>query len=301
MFADDAGDFWSVTEPVALSRCAAPEGDCTATLAAFDERERTSAADSIDLATRETIDLAFDGAVEHPALVLASRQSLLPTYLLYQAFAYLGTSVGQWMAALERADPASARRVGGLAATLGGIDVLVPNDAGGWDSVATIRETGPLASDVRLIALPRTRTPARVRLRMAKGAWRVDAAMLASVEQRATPLRLEPADVRLADGRRAEEAERTLAAHEALVTFPGDRYTFRYTLPTDATHYELFLDTKGYYLEWMRTEWLAEESATRAALLFLDPAGTLRRLAPQFKRAEPTLEGAFWRSKYAGY
>ena len=31
-----------------------------------------------------------------PALVIASRQSLLPTYLLYQAFAYLGTAAADW-------------------------------------------------------------------------------------------------------------------------------------------------------------------------------------------------------------
>jgi hypothetical protein len=51
----------------------------------------------------------------------------------------------------------------------------------------------------------------------------------------------------------------------------------------------------------MRAEWLAEEDLARAAALFLDPAGSLRRLAPEFKRAEPELEAAFWRSKYAGF
>ena len=39
----------------------------------------------------------------------------------------------------------------------------------------------------------------------------------------------------------------------------------------------------------------------RAAELFQDPAGALRRLAPDFKRAEPDLEAAFWRSKYVGF
>jgi hypothetical protein len=226
---------------------------------------------------------------------------LLPTYLLYQTFAYLGTSVGQWLAALERADAATLQQTGALVAALGGIDVLVPDGVGGWDSVATIRETGPLAADVRLVPLPVAGNPARVRLRMAKGAWRIDAVGLASLQGRVKPLRLEPSDV-FASGRHASEARaKLLAPNDALVTFPGDRYTLVYRLPAQAARYELFLETRGYYLEWMRAEWLAEEDPARAAALFLDPAGSLRRLAPEFKRAEPELEAAFWRSKYAGF
>ena len=59
-----------------------------------------------------------------------------------------------------------------------------------------------------------------------------------------------------------------------------------------------FLETRGYYLEWMRSEWLAEEDRRMAAGMFLDPAGSLRRLAPAFKAAEPALEASFWGSKY---
>ena len=302
VLSDNAGTFWSVTEPVGPSRCTAPEGDCTKTLAAFDEHERWSAADSIDLATRETIDLAFDGLTDAPALVVSSRQSLLPTYLLYQAFAYLGTSVVTWLANFERADAATARAATGLASRLGGIDVLVPNGSGGWDSVATIKEMGPLASDVRVIPLPAVAGPTQVRLRMAKGAWRLDAVSLASLKERVTPLRLTPSAVLLPGGSPAPAALAKLTTpNDALVTFPGDRYTLVYALPNEAAGYELFLETKGYYLEWMRKEWLAEENLSRAAALFLDPAGSLRRLARDFKLAEPGLEAAFWRSKYAGF
>jgi hypothetical protein len=301
VFADAGGSFWSVTEPVPPSRCVAPEGDCTGTLASFDEKERWSKADSTDLATRETVDLVFDTGSEAPALVVASRQSLLPTYLLYQAFAYLGTSAGQWLAALERADKTTATRVGALAAALGGIDVLVPDGAGGWDSVATIRETGPLAADVRLIPLPSATNPVRVRLRMAKGAWRLDAVGLASLKGSVEAVRLAPAEVFAGERLAPEVRAQLLAPINTLVTFPGDAYTLVYRLPDEAERYELFLETKGYYLEWMRTEWLAEENLLRAAALFLDPAGSLRRLAPEFKRVEPQIEAAFWRSKFAGF
>jgi hypothetical protein len=301
IMAEGDGSFWSVTEPVPPASCRAPEGDCAAALSAFDEHERWSAADSLDLASREIVDLVFTESAGTPALVLASRQSLLPTYLLYQAFAWLGESVGSWMAALERtgAPPAGAAG-GGVIAALGGIDVLVARGEAGWDSIATIRETGPLAADLRLVPLPGGEGPLRVRLRMAKGAWRIDFAALTSLEQRIEPLRVEPSEVHL-QGQAAPDARRKLVSRdEALVTFPGDRYTLVYRLPEPAEGFELFLETRGYYLEWMRSEWLAEENPLRAAALFLDPAGTLRRLAPEFKLAEPRLEAAFWNSKYVG-
>jgi hypothetical protein len=298
VFNDDAGNFWEATDLQAPARCSASEGDCRAVVSTFDEKERTSAADSSDLATREHVDLEFTTAPARPALTLTSRQSLLPTYLLYQAFAYLGSTVGKWIATLERTGAADARRGFGLVNALGGIDVLVPNAHGGWDSVATIRETGPLASDTRVIPLPDDRPVKRVRLRMAKGAWRIDAVHLASLGARVTPMRLAPSDVRAADGSAARDAHARLTGRTApLVTFPGDRFTLVYRLPGSGAH-EIFLESKGYYLEWMRDDWIVEENAARAASLFLDPAGSLRRLAPEFKRQEPALESAFWMSKY---
>src|SRR5207248_10750722 len=84
-----------------------------------------------------------------------------------------------------------------------------------------------------------------------------------------------------------------------LVTFPGDEVVFRYRLPEPAASQELFLRTRGYYLEWLRREWLAEESALRAAAFFLDPEGAARRLAPRFKEEEDRIEKLFWSSRYA--
>jgi hypothetical protein len=71
-----------------------------------------------------------------------------------------------------------------------------------------------------------------------------------------------------------------------------------YHLPEDFRQRELFLEARGYYLEWMREEWLAEENLGRAAALFIDPAGAMRAMAPEFKRREAEMETAFWGSKY---
>jgi len=270
-------------------------------VSAFDGAERSSETDAVDLATRETVDLVFDVATAEPALLIASRQSLLPTYLLYQTFAYLGTSTGALLAAFERADTTTVQSARALLAALGGIDVLVPDGVGGWELVESVWETGPLAADVRMVQLPPSGgDTVRVRIRMAKGAWRLDAVGLVTREDRVEPIRLKPR-VRSADGNDDPYANAKLAsASDALVTFPGDEYSLVYTLPGEASHYELFLETKGCYLEWMREEWLAEEDLDKAAAMFLDPEGSLQRLAPEFKRVEPDMEESFWRSKYVG-
>lgn len=313
VFHDGAGRFLQATQPVPAARCTGSEGDCTAIVAAFDERERTSAADSLNLAEREVVELSFAAPAGEPAgrqhgLLIASRQSLLPTYLLYQAFAYLGTNVSRFMTALQRGDISTVARTRSIADILGGIDVQVADAGGAWHTVASIRETGPLASDLRVVPLPSPRRgdSMRVRLSMARGAWRVDWAALVRLEDEVQPIALEPREVRfsrLEDAQgagRPDDVARALLAEggQSLVTYPGDRYTLIYRLPADARDYELFLDSRGYYLEWMRDEWLSETNVAGAAGMLFDPAGTLRRLAPAYKKVEAQMDSAFWRSKY---
>jgi hypothetical protein len=294
--------FWSVAEPTAPVACVGPEGDCLDLVTAFDGRERLSLADSTDLATREIIEIAWRGQSNGRAGVLiGSRQSLLPTYLLYQTFAYLGRSVGEWLAKFERADEATKKYSNRLVETLGGIEVLVQDQLGRWILVDHILETGPLAADLKLVPLPEGSDPTRVRLRMARGAWRVDYVALTTIRDSVVPERLAPRGVMYRGTLAMGARRRLLDSLETLVTFPGDEYTLTYDLPNDAEQYELFLESQGYYLEWMRDEWMAEENSIKAAQLFLDPAGALRRLAPEFKRVEAELETAFWRSKYVGF
>ncbi len=55
-------------------------------------------------------------------------------------------------------------------------------------------------------------------------------------------------------------AGRTAATSFPIVTLPGDAYQLAYRLPEHPERYELFLESRGYYLEWMRREWMADES-----------------------------------------
>lgn len=300
VFVTSDGVFRAATGQIQPSRCRAAEGDCRAAVVAFDGLERASLADSVDLAARETIELEFD---QSPAgevgLVVASRQTLMTTYLLYQALAYLGNDAAHWLASIASGGPAARERAGALGRTLGRIDVLIPDRAGGWTLAGSVGETGPLAVDTKVVPLrlPAGR-PLRLRLQLTKGLWRLNYLALVALGDSVTPLRIPPHSVRR--GRRDDpEARAALVdSSRVLVTLPGDTYELAYRLPPDPEGYELFLEARGYYLEWMRREWMAEENPLLAARMALDPAGALRALAPSFKNAEPSLERLFWSSRY---
>jgi hypothetical protein len=280
--------------------CSSAAGDCLDAVASFDRRERTSLADSLDLATRETIDLEFDSVVSGDlGLVITSRQSLMSTYLLYQTLAYLGTHAPAALAALATGGPAARERVDGIGRLLGRIEVLIPDPAGKWVLAGSAGETGPLAPDTKVVPLPRSdRQQIRIRLQLTRGLWRIDYLALAHLGEPLQPVRVLPARVERG-GRDDSAAWRALVdTGKTLVTLPGDAYDLIYRLPPHPEQYELFLESRGYYLEWMRREWLAEENLGLAAQILLDPAGAVRTLAPAFKRHEPELERLFWNSRY---
>lgn len=301
VFATPGDRFVAASELAAPDACTAPEGDCRRALHDFDGAERSSWADSNDLATKETLDLEF----AHPpdgrrGLVVASRQTLMTTYLVYQGLAFMGHSAVEWLAALERGGTPAIAAARGMGDALGWIEVLTQDEHGEWAVVGVTGETGPIATDVKLVPLPAARPgPLHVKLRLTRGAWRLDWVSLAALGPEVEPLRLEPFEVRRAGV--SDEAARQLLLDSAkvLTTLPGDAYTLMYRLPEDFENYELFLESRGYYLEWMRSEWLAEENHARAAQMLLNPHAALRALAPAYKRQEAGMDSVFWRSRYA--
>jgi hypothetical protein len=291
---------WLTSGLAPPARCTADEGDCTAALAAVDGRERTSLADPHDLAARETLDLEFPaGDGGRAGVVVAARQSLVTTFLLYQGLAYLGTTAVDWLAALKLGDRTGRAGSQALQHAIGGIEVQIPQGAG-WQTVGEVYETGPLATDVHLVALPDGVRGDRVRLRLPRGGWRIDHVARVTIEHEVTPQRIAPRAIRGTLGRQFA-AGRTPATAFPIVTQPGDAYELDYDLPPGdpGGELELFLDSRGYYLEWMRAEWLREQQPLAAVRLLLDPARALRDLAPAWKRMEPEAEQRFWSSRYA--
>ena len=300
VFLTTDGTFWETDTLVEPSVASAPEGDCLKLLQRIDGQERFSEADSEYLATRETLDLEFENVpVGSNGLVIAARQSLMSTFLFYQGLAYMGRYAGQWIAALERHDTPIEKASAGIGQTLGGIEVLLQDDTGKWITIGEVNETGPLATDVHLVKLPAIkRERVNIRLRLTKGHWRLDAVKLVKLGKQLDPVRLSPFMVNQ-DGVSADEALQLLTdPKKALTTLPGDVYTLVYQLPKDFESYELFLESRGYYLEWIREEWLSDENPALAAMMLFNPERALRVLAPEFKKIEVDMEKKFWGSRY---
>ena len=133
---------------------------------------------------------------------------------------------------------------------------------------------------------------------MTQGFWRIDRVALVRLGEHVQPLRLDPQSVISLGNEEIDVGKQWDMSARPLTLLPGDAYSLTYQLPENPASFELFMESKGYYLEWIRTEWLAEENPTKVAQLFTDPDEFLRRIAPEFKRVEPDMERAFWNSRY---
>ncbi len=186
----------------------------------------------------------------------------------------------------------------GISEALGGIEIFVRRGGTDWVRIGEFDEPGPIATD--RIVFPFTTAPAdslEVKLRMARGSWRVDWVALVDLGDVLDPAPLPPDSVIAIAGGHGEAVDRLHDPGAHLVTAPGDAYRLWYTIPQGGP-YELFLDTQGFYYEWMRSEWLQEEDPAATGILLLEPERALRQLAPLFKRHEEDMERLFWASRF---
>jgi hypothetical protein len=300
VFATPGGLYYPARELIAPSTCRDAHGDCLDAVREVDALERTSVTDSTDLARRETIQLEFPSPRGRLGLVISARNTFVSTYLLYQTMAYMGTKAGDWLAQLERGDEELKARMRAFLGHLGGIEVEIAQPGGSWQQLGTYSESGPIASDIQVLPfqVEGTGDTLRIRLTLAKGHWRIGYIALASLDAPLAPVVLDPQSME-------NEAGADSGAHSALtdpdrylVTYPGDRYMFLFSLPEGDQDFEFFLESQGYYYEWMRDEWLKEENPAMVALLMMNPAEALRQLAPAFKKIEPEMERIFWQSRF---
>lgn len=279
-----------------------PEINCSEAIRHPDGEELFSPADSTDLAAREWVEVVLPAVRQgtDAGILIRGRASLLSTFLFYQALAYAGENAGSWVAAVERGDRNLARRVTGIYDAVGPVDVLLEQN-GDWIEIGSFGEAGPIAADEQVVALPHLpEEPVRIRLRMAKGAWRIDRVGLVELGGEVEPEVLPPIRVERISGAVPSEValDRLLDPTRHLVTQRGDAYRIHFRLPAPGAELSLFLDSRGFYYEWMRKQWIAETSPAMLALLLTEPETALRRLAPRFKAREAKMEETFWSSRF---
>ena len=302
VFASDDGVFTRVTDIRNPESCFAPEGDCLEAVREMDQKERYSVTDGKNLAAKEYIEMNFNSIPDGElGLIIGSRQTFLTTFLFYQSLAYLGNSAGNFAAMIENGNISLQKKVNRVWEILGDIEVFFQERSGKWIKAGIIDEMGPIASDIHLIRLPSTgQSSLKIKLYLTKGLWRIDYLALAKLGQSTEPLRIKPF-VLPGDKLNCDRFKKPLLSDtlDPLVTLPGDSYDLLYILPDATEEYELFLCSKGYYIEWMREQWLKEENLQKTSLFFGAPKLFMKVAAKEFKLLEPTMEKNFWMSRYA--
>ncbi len=277
--------------------CQAANGDCLPQLLAFDGDEWSSRTDGHDLASRETLTLQLPHPQGSSGLLLATRNTLLNTFLFYQVLAWMADDAGDWLMRLDDGDPRPKRALDSFSGEFAALRVQVLTERG-WQDVGSASEIGPIAREVQLLQLPDDVAdgPLQVRLNGTRGYWKIDQVALATVTRAVTPVALDVQQV-TRDGVPDPEALALLrtADGERLRTLPGDALRLAFVLPPGPS--ELFLESRGYYIEWLRQEWLSERNPLKLLQLVASPAPMLRALAPTYGQLEPGMEAVFWQSR----
>jgi hypothetical protein len=302
VFATHEGIFYPARNIMQPAACLAFEGDCLESILAMDGKGRISLTDSTDLNKREIIELEFSASAgEQSGLVIGARHTFVSTHIFYQMIAYLGYDAASWLVMLESGDLPEMPPFFDALQEMGEIRVSVEGANGDWIDAGIFNEAGPIATDVQVI--PLSVSPAspeeivRIRLDLTRGFWRLDYIALAELDDPVIPVMLEPVSVSR-DGEIDSIAQAMLLNSDRyLITYPGDEYRIVFNLTASPEDPELFLDSKGYYYEWMRQEWLEEHDPVRAFQLFYYPELAFRDLAKSFKKVEAEMETLFWESR----
>ena len=132
---------------------------------------------------------------------------------------------------------------------------------------------------------------------MNKGLWRIDYASLTNIKKQVTPIEISPSTITHKGTLDNIALSEINSPDKHLLSMPGSEYKFKFTLPGANTDYDLFLYSKGYYLEWMREHWIKDKDLLKLKQMVDKPKKYLREEAESYKQYEATMEKAFWNSK----
>ncbi|GAB3661043.1 hypothetical protein GCM10028791_35280 [Echinicola sediminis] len=291
------GEFYQVNSPIAPKNAVHNGQSIRQEIKEKDMLEWFSLSDATDLSKKEELYVEFDNSYGQSGLVLTKRQSLMTTFLFYQSLAFLGNANAYYLAKLENGDDWLRKRVYKIYDLLGGIEVAIWHD-NQWNTLETINEAGPITSDTHLINLPSSNSPTiKVRLRMTKGLWRINRLNLTEVTEKVAPEKIAP----IAINHKGESPDNSLTLlldeNSYLVSYPGDDYEILFPINWREDH-QYFIESTGYYIEWIREEWLGEQDLRMVKKMLIRPKAYLRKMAPYYKIREPHMEDIFWQTRY---
>jgi hypothetical protein len=302
VYQSPTNEFYLCKNVYPLSLATANEGDITQLLENKDRQERFSLCDENNLSSKEEIFLSFDNFknTNDLGLILNFRQSLMTTYFIYSAMGYMGDEVGDFFAKLELDKNSKEKLKGGIRKELGSIDIYLWSDQkNNWVLQNEFYKTGPIAINQQFTPLQNLSSKSKVKLKIVlnKGLWRIDYLALTNIKGKVKPYEISPNSIFNKGKLDAVALSDINNSDKYFILMPGSEYKFNFTLPIPNTDYELFLYSKGYYLEWMREHWIKDKNLLKLNLMVKHPKKYLKEEAKNYKQYETTLEQEFWNSK----
>jgi len=279
----------------------AQEGDISVILKSADRIERFSLADEQNMLSKEEIILNFDVTSFDAdlGLIVNYRQSLMSTYLFYSAMGYMGDEVSDLFARLEQ-EPELREKFDACSKELGGIEVYAWDEQlQVWTYQDQLIETGPIAINKHIIPIKVKSAGNEVKLKLVlnRGLWRIDYVALTNIIEQVSPVELLPSEV-FNKGTQDNVALKLLQqTNTHLISMPGSEYKLTFKFAEESSNYELFLYSKGYYLEWMRENWIKEKDLLKLRQMVFNPKKYLKEEAKNYKKYESTMEQQFWDSR----
>lgn len=298
-------EFWRCAASQAPTAAVSANQEVSALLASADLNEYHRWTDEGNLLEKEEVYLTFPGIpnTDEYGLVLDFRQSLMSTYLFYEALSYAGPLNSDYYVEFGNKAIAKPGWKPRIFEEMGGIEVSVWDPSKSqWQDVGSFDETGPIAMNTQMLAIGNVDEVVQVRLRMTRGAWRIDAAQLVqAVEQLdITEWTHAPRSVQNQEVSQKEQPIDPLqfeADDHYFISMPGESYTFNFDVHGEAEFHELFLFSEGHYIEWMRSEWLKPPNRKKIRQMRLFPRQYLKQESVKFQEYEEEMERLFWESK----
>lgn len=255
-----------------------------------------AAANTEDL--RDHIDLAFATPMEADSVVLLlkTRNSLLGTVLLYDVMlASQGVEAIDWLGE-DLQQIGSALALGEWYVDAMGLRVAV-REGETWREAAWMRDVGPIAwNEIGLMLPAPTGDTLHVRLSFVADAWRIDRAALATGVRRPGTRRVPLA--RVLDAGETHNEHALAAARAAddryLQTTPGQHFTAEFDVGPREGPRTFMLVSQGYYIEWMRREWLR----TPDPAPFTPSAARIADAVARWRQVRATYERRFFESRF---
>jgi hypothetical protein len=304
IFHDNQGKFYNCGKLYNSSSALVDQKEIGHAINSFDEIEYFSKTDPTELSDKEELIIEFDQLPDVKiGVVLNFRQTLLTTFLLYSGISYMGDEVGDYFAKIETNNQVK-KRLSNPFKRLGKIKLSVwDEDAEKWNLFKEIFETGPIAKNLVLAPILKQKPKngkLKIKVEMAKGLWRIDYLGLTPINFIAKPVVSYPSEIEVINGEKYTIDAVEKDDDDYLVSFPGNEFRFKFELPEidKENGHELFLSSKGYYLEWIRQEWIKGKNLPKLKKMLLNDDETWLELAKEFKIIEHEMETVFWNSKY---